>query len=192
MDENDIMDVQQTSETGSDDNITDTSADPVGAVEVVEMTEEEVMLLADGDTLSDIAYGTISDTYLDYFEGIIQKLQPDQHYVVYKSGDYSYVLAYGEEIEESSGYFVGSCDYVQIYRESTSNYNSNWYVSHSTGTLDLSTSLMFVYSDLGNHSTLERGFSSLEALCLLFAVGFAVVYSVCHDIFDYVLGHLRR
>lgn len=179
MDEDNILDVQQPFEAGDVSSISDETDTPND-------NEIEVYALGSG------TYGTISDTYLDYFEGIIQKLSPDEHYVIWKSGDYSYTLAYGEDIAEEDGIFTGGCDVVQIYRDSSSNYNSNWYVEYSSDSLNLNTSQLFVYSDLGMYSTVERGFSSLEADTILFAVGFAVVFSICHDIFDYVLGHLRR
>lgn len=195
MGENDIMDDEQTTPSSSDGSVVDSSGDSIGAVEVVPMTEEEIALLesgtlyAVGDTTG---YGTISDSYLDYFEGIVQKLTPDQHYVIWKSGDYSYTLAYGESIKESTGIFTGACDTVQIYRDASSGYNTNWYTTTGSGELSLNSASLFVYSDLGMYPTVERGFSSLEAHTILFAVGFAIVFSVCHDIFDYVLGHLRR
>lgn len=192
MNEEGLLDVEQDSEIISDDTLSDQTDNPIGVVEVVPMTEEEIVQLAQGDILSDIGLGTISDSYLDYFEGIVQKLNINEHYVIWRASDNQYYIAYGEDIEENSGYFVGDCDYVTIFRDSGNTYNSPWYVSHGYGELDLHTTTYFVYSDLGKHPTVERGFSSLEAHAILFAIGFAVVYSVCHDIFDYVLGHLRR
>lgn len=179
MDENNILDVEQSDETSDISSISDETS-------VEDDNQVEPYVLDSG------TYGTISDTYLDYFEGIVQKLAPDQHYVIWKSGDYSYTLAYGSEIVEEDGSFYGDCNVVEIYRDSSSNYNSVWYVKNSSDTLSFDSSQMFVYSDLGMYPTVERGLSSLEAHTILFAIGFAVVYSVCHDLFDYVLGHLRR
>lgn len=182
MDENDILDVEQSFEVVEDGSVIDESdtADSISTV------DDGVQLLA----LSDTSYGTISSTYLDYFTGIVQKLPYDEHYVIWKSGDYRYTLAYGEGISLNGSVFSGDCNVVQIYRSSGS--NSYWYVDNSTDVLSLNANRLFVYSDLGMYPTVERGFSALEASTVLFAIGFAVVFSVCHDIFDYVLERLRR
>lgn len=159
---------------------------PVTIVEpVAEETELEVF------SLSGSYHGTISSQYLDYFAGIVQKLHYDQHYVVYRSGQYSYTMVYGEEVALEGSRFVGSGNVVNLYRASSSS-NNDWYVDYSTDTLALSADDLFVYSDLGMYPTLKRGGSSLEAAALLFAVGFAVVYVVCHDIFDYIMQHIYR
>lgn len=195
MDEDNILDVEQSDETGNVGDLSDSDTGS-GADSVEVMTDEELAELEEGDVsayaLGGGSYGTISDTYLDYFEGIVQKLSPEEHYVIWKSGDYEYTLAYGEEVTESDGIFTGLCDVVRIYRDSSGSYNSVWYVETASDSLSLDSSQLFVYSDLGMYSTIERGVSSLEANTILFAIGFSVVYSVCHDMFDYVLGHLRR
>lgn len=138
-----------------------------------------------------MAYGTISSTYLEYFEGVVQKLDPDEHYVLWKSGDYEYTLAYGEELQLSGTTFTGECDTVQIYRNENT-YNSDWYVDYGSEAVRFSADKLFCYSDLGNYSTLQRGDNNVQSWALLFAVGFFVVYSVCHDIFDYVLQLRNR
>lgn len=135
--------------------------------------------------------GTISDTYLNYFRGIVQKLDWNQHYVVYRSGQYSYTMVYGEEVALNGTRFTGNGNVVNLYRN-TSSGNSDWYVGYSSDSLSLSAGSLYVYSDLGMYPTLKEGGSSIEFMALLFAVGFAVVYSVCHDIFDYIMEHVYR
>ena len=179
MDEDIILDAEQSNETDDFSILSDE-------------TDIEDDYTIEPYVLDSGSYGTISDTYLDYFEGIVQKLPLDQHYVIWKTGDNSYTLAYGEDIREDSGSFYGSCDVVEVYRSSASGMNNIWQVRKGSDTLSFDSTNLFVYSDLGMYPTVERGVSSLEAHALLFAVGFAVVYSVCHDMFDYVLGHLRR
>lgn len=159
---------------------------PVQIVEPVP-TDEEIEVFA----LSGSYAGTISATYLDYFRGIVQKLKPNEHYVVYRSGQNAYTMVYGEEVELNGGRFTGTGSVVNIYRNSSSS-NNDWYVDYSSDSLNLSVGTLFVYSDLGMYPTLKEGGSSLEATALLFAVGFAVVYTVCHDIFDYVMQYIYR
>ena len=156
-------------------------------VQIVEPVEDEYEL--EVYSLSGSYPGSISDTYLNYFRGIVQKLNWKEHYVVYRSGQYSYTMVYGEGVALSGTRFTGSGNVVNIHRN-TSSSSSDWYVSYSTDTLALSVGSLFVYSDLGMYPELKEGGTSLEFAALLFAVGFAVVYSVCHDIFDYVMEHV--
>lgn len=158
-------------------------------VMIVEPEAEEYEL--EVYSLSGSYPGTISDTYLNYFRGIVQKLDWKEHYVVYRSGQYSYTMVYGEGVALNGTRFTGTGNVVNIYRSSSSS-SSDWYVSYSTDSLALSAGNLFVYSDLGMYPELKEGGSSLEFAALLFAVGFAVVYSVCHDIFDYVMEHVYR
>lgn len=158
-------------------------------VQIVEPVEEEHEL--EVYSLTGSYPGTISDTYLNYFRGIVQKLNWKEHYVVYRSGQYSYTMIYGEGVALNGSRFTGTGSVVNIYRDSSS-YSSDWYVSYSTDSIALSAGSLFIYSDLGNYPELKEGGTSLEFAALLFAVGFAVVYSVCHDIFDYVMEHVYR
>lgn len=158
-------------------------------VQIVEPVEEEYEL--EVYSLTGSYPGTISDTYLSYFRGIVQKLNWKEHYVVYRSGQYSYTMVYGEEVALDGSRFTGTGNVVNIHRN-TSSSSSDWYVSYSTDSIALSAGSLFVYSDLGDYPELKEGGTSLEFAALLFAVGFAVVYSVCHDIFDYVMEHVYR
>lgn len=137
-----------------------------------------------------MAYGTISSTYLEYFEGVIQKLDPNEHYVLWKSGDYEYTLAHGEELQLDGSTFSGDCSTVKIYRSDSSSYSSDWYVDYGADVVSFSADQLFCYSDLGDYSTLQRGDNNVQSWALLFAIGFFVVFIVCRDIFNYVL-HLR-
>lgn len=143
-------------------------------VTIVEEKEEEQQL--EVFALSGSYSGTISDTYLDYLEGIVQKLPYNDHYVIWRSGQYAYTLAYGENIKLDGSRFTGECDVVNLYRDDSS-YNNNWYVEYDTDTLSLNTGSLYVYSDLGLYPTVERGFSDIEAKTILFAVGFFRCFS---------------
>lgn len=159
---------------------------PVMIVEP-QAVEEELQVFS----LSGSYPGTISETYLNYFRGIVQKLDSREHYVVYRSGQYSYTMVYGEGVDFNGQRFTGEGNVCTIYRNSSSS-SSDWYVSFGTDTLSLNAENLFVYSDLDMFPTLKEGGSAVEFTALLFAVGFAVVYSVCHDIYDYVMEHVFR
>ena len=136
--------------------------------------------------------GTISSSYLDYFTGIADKLSPSEHYVAYRSGQYEYTMAWGKELAYDGSRFRGDAlNICRIYREN-SNYNYDYLVEWFTDSVNMTPGGNFVYSDLGNYAALTEGGTGIEFTALLFAVGFAVVYSVCHDLFDYVMQHIYR
>lgn len=155
-----------------------------------EVEEEEEQTLEVRSSSGSYA-GTISDTYLDYFRGITEKLKPNEHYVVWRSGQYSYTLAYGEDVSLSDGMFIGNCDYVEIYRNSSS-YSTDWYVEHGTDSLALDAEKLFIYSDLGMFSRLERGLRYGEEMAILFAFGVATVFVLSSRIFDYIVKYVYR
>lgn len=136
--------------------------------------------------------GTFSSTYLDYFSGIAEKLSPSVHYVAYRSGQYEYVMAWGKELTYDGSRFRGDAlNICRIYREN-GDYNYDYLVEWFTDSVNMTPGGNFVYSDLGNYSALTKGGTGIEFTALLFAVGFAVVYSVCHDLYDYVMQHIYR
>ena len=142
--------------------------------------------------LSGTAYpGTISTIYLDYFSGIVDKLGFNEHYVAYRESQYVYVMAWGEGLEYNGVQFKGSAlDYCRINTYTGS--GSQPTVSYGKDTVNLSAGTAFVYSDLGNFAALTEGGTRVEFWAVLFAIGFTVVYNVCHDIFDYIMEHVYR
>ena len=191
MNESSVLDTEQLL---PDDNSISESDSVIDSSEIEVVDEEDPVLPEESIQVFSVSgtyNGTISDTYLDYFEGIVQKLMPNEHYVIWRSGQYAYSMCYGKEITLEGDYFSGDCNVIQLYRNADS-YNSEWYVSSSADSISLTAGDLFCYSDLGMYPTLERGFSALESSMVIFAIGFAVVYSVCHDIFDYILEHIYR
>lgn len=162
---------------------------PVMLVETEEETTEETEI--EVFSLTGTYNGTISDTYLDYFEGIVQKLEPNENYVIWRSGQYAYNMCYGENIQLDGTYFSGDCQLVQIYRSSDS-YSSDWYVSTGFDSLALSATDIFCYSNLGMYPTVERGASHGESMALLVAVCVATVFMLAHSIFDYIVKYVYR
>lgn len=158
-------------------------------VMLVEETEEQTEL--EVYSLTGSYPGTISDTYLDYFEGIVEKLKPSEHYVIYRAGQYAYNLCYGEDITLDGSYFSGECDVVSVYRDAD-NYNNTWYVDKFVDSLALSATDIFCYSDLGMYPTVERGLTNAESMGLLVAVAVATVFMLASRIFDYIVEHIYR
>lgn len=165
-----------------------TLEDPL-AVYLVDAPEEDAGVEA--YSISGSPYpGTISSTYLDYFEGIADKLSFREHYVAFRSSQYEYLMAWGQDLLYDGYQFKGSAlSYCRIYTGSGSN---NMSVTFGSDTVYLTPGTGLVYSDLDHFASLTEGGTHLEFIALLFAVGFAVVYSVCHDLFDYVMEHIYR
>ena len=134
--------------------------------------------------------GTISTTYTDYFAGIADKLSYDEHYVVFRESQYVYRMMWGESLALAGADFSG--DALSYCSLTASSYGSDFMVEFGVDSLSLDASGGFVYSNLGDYPSLTEGGTGLEFQTILFAIGFAVVYSVCHDIFDYIMEHVYR
>lgn len=142
--------------------------------------------------LTGTAYpGTISSTYLDYFSGIADKLGFNDHYVAYRESQYVYVMAWGDGLAYNGVQFKGSAlDYCRINTYTGS--GNQPAVTYGKDTVNVSPGTAFVYSDLGSFAALTEGGTRVEFWAVLFAIGFTVVYNVCHDIFDYIMEHVYR
>lgn len=184
----DLPDQEVIEEAPEDDVVVYTSDNPM-PVTIIEPAAEETEL--EVFAVSGSYPGTISTTYLAYFEGIVQKLLPNQHYVVYRSGQNAYTMVYGEDIALDGFRFTGSGHVVDLYRNSSSSSN-DWYVGYSEDSISLDAGSLYVYSDLGMFPTLKKGGSALEFTAVLFVLAFFTVCSVCHHIFDDVLQHMHR
>ena len=112
MNEDNVMDVEQSDELIENDSEIGESSLENGDTEIVLTAEALEELLTEPSepfpvtiveeeveeyeiepyALSGSYNGTISDTYLDYFEGIVQKLPFDSHYVIWRSGEYAYTM----------------------------------------------------------------------------------------------------
>ncbi len=178
--------IVQVDETLSAPVYTEDNPMPVYFVEQEELEDESAVYTVSGSPYP----GMISTTYLDYFAGIADKLKFTEHYIAFRASQYEYYMAWGEGLEYDGTRFRGSAlSYCRIYTGSGS---SNMAVTFGSDTFYLTPGTGFVYSDLEHFSSLTEGGTGIESLALLFAVGFAVVYSVCHDLFDYVMQHVYR
>ena len=97
---------------------------------------------------------------------------------------------WGESLALAGADFSG--DALSYCSLTASSYGSDFMVEFGVDSLSLDASGGFVYSNLGDYPSLTEGGTGLEFQTILFAIGFAVVYSVCHDIFDYIMEHVYR
>lgn len=151
--------------------------------EPVEGSNQEIEVYV----MNDVYSGTISDTYLNYFSGIVSKLGFGEHYVVWKSNDYEFCMAYGSNLECNGYSFTGDDLWIsKIWRESN-NYNSTWYVSYSIDDISIDGTDKFIYSDLGaTFPTLKKGVSENEIYSILFSISVLFIYIVVRDVFKHL------
>lgn len=115
--------------------------------------------------------GTLSSTYITYFKDIVAGIDPDEKYVAYRSGQYSYTLAVGDL--SISGTTISSTDTVTlyVYESTTFGYNSNYIYNVSTVTdFSLNVSNYIIYSNLGNYPMLEERSVIYEYTTLYIAI----------------------
>lgn len=103
--------------------------------------------------------GTINASALNYFEGIIEKLDPEEQYFIYRSGDYSATMLHGYELT-LSGSVVSGSNVTQIVYNSRGiadgSYNYTPTIDYSTvDSIQVSTDRTSIaYSSLGSWATL--------------------------------------
>lgn len=158
-------------------------------VVIVNNVSDEVMVVAD---YADY-YMTFSDVWIEYYSGVLANIG-NTDYVAYCLRDYAdssddsyvdhYIMYYDLQIENDS-LVAGAYPYMDIYRENS----SSGYICE-TGMAELLTVPFPAYGSFGNLSDIRKGAGHNEVYAILFAVGFATVYSVCTRIFGYVL-HMR-
>lgn len=197
--------------SGSDIGDNDVSAEYVESTEieeVVEVEESAEVVEESEQSETDVqsvssdqeveTYASSSDyyTYLptwvdDYFQGVLQNIG-DTEYLAYAYREYAssssynytdyYYLIYDLNVVNDvvQG---GSYPCMVISRDSSTN---GYYVNETTVSSVVTPNIG--YGSFGSYSDLRRGMGYVETYTILFAIGFAVVYSVCHDIFDFILG----
>ena len=133
----------------------------------------------------DTYYGAISSTYLEYMRGFLPKLGFKDHYVAARTGQYTYVFAFGD-LEYTGRLFTGRD--ITVITFYTNNNGSYSYAVESAFTLD--TNNYLVYSDLSDvYPSLAdtSGISSRQILILLTIMG--LVWTIDHM---YQVRKLRR
>lgn len=131
--------------------------------------------------------------YVDYFSGVLANMG-DTDYLSFCTRVYTsqynyvehYLLVYDLVIDNGS-VVAGNYPSIDIHR---SNSSSDYSVDY--GTYSLINVPDFSYGSFGTYSNLRGGMTHDETWAVLFAIGFAVVYSVCHDIFDFIINRVYR
>lgn len=119
--------------------------------------------------------GTISSTYLTYFEGILSKSSIDDDYLILRSGQNEYVMVVGD-LTYNNRNFVGSSLIEYKFYTETNNYNSqNRFDVNENVSINQNVNNYIVYSNLGPYpDIIER--SSYYEMSLLIAF---VIFGIC-------------
>ena len=128
--------------------------------------------------------GSISTTYTTYFRGVVEKLPPASHYVLFRSDQYNYRLVYSDSMTYENGRFAAdSAQYVNYY---VGNYNSSTQVTEgSEGAFSLSSNGYPVYSDLSElYPVLSEGVKDYEFKTLLFCVVLFLLFTIARSFFS--------
>ena len=147
---------------------------------VVASGSDAIMLLSSYGSPYD---GTISTTYTTYFKGVLEKLPPSMHYVLFRPDQYSYRLVYSDDMVYQNGRFMAvDASYVN---------NSRIQVSEgSEGAFSLSPNGYPVYSDLSDlYPVLYEGVKNYEFKALLFCFAFFILFTIAKSFFS--SGHYK-
>lgn len=94
---------------------------------IVASESDAIMLLSSYGSPYD---GTISTTYTTYFRGVLEKLPPSTHYVLFRPDQYSYRLVYSDDMVYQNGSFTAvNASYVNYY---VGSYNSHTQVTEGS------------------------------------------------------------
>lgn len=150
--------------------------------EAVASDSDGIMLLSD---YTDVYDGAISTSVASYFKGIVSRFSPATHYVLFREGDYTYRLVYGEDLSVSGSSFSGS---GLLYIQYNSRYGT--VVNGIEGDFSLSVSSYTCYTDLDSmYPVLVEGVPQVEGRALLFVLVLWLLYDIIKTFF--AAGHMR-
>lgn len=144
-------------------------------------------------TMSQMGY-QVSTYWQEYFKGVLSKLG-DVDYIVFSTREGStqsyvqhYYLYYGDEMFTESGQFIpGTYRCIDGYTS-----NSIYYVDEYSSYINTVYTDRLYFSNVGEVADIRTEVSHAQGSALLFFLGFFAVYTVCHDLFDYVLERIYR
>lgn len=155
---------------------------------------QSVAYTLDGPALyssySDVYEGSISSSILDYFRGIVEKLPPDKHYVLFRQDRYYYRLVVSPDLVYQNGRFsapVDGCEYILYY-----SYDST-VSAGSEGAFSLAVNSYTVFTDLESpYPVLTEGVRGYEFKTVLFMLAVIFVFMLCDGIYKLCVYRFRN
>lgn len=133
------------------------------AAEYVPYEGGEDVALLDDSGIMPLSAGSITPSYgvgtsnISLFAGVVSKLPYGDHYVYWRSGQYTYMLAHGRGLVYEGGRFSApEVQFVQYYTY-TGGSTQATYSQSTDSNFTLSPGNYLVYSDLGDYPELETG-----------------------------------
>lgn len=120
-------------------------------------------------------YG-IGTSYTAIFAGLARKLPYGVNYVYWREGRYTYVFAYGRDLELVGTHFRADSVDTVTYTTETGYDRQASYVHGSQSNFSLSANDYLVWSNLGHYPTLEDGRDTVAQTTLFVVVGYGIFY----------------
>lgn len=127
------------------------------------------------DASIDSGYG-VGTSNTAIFAGLARKLPYGVNYVYWREGQYTYVFAYGRDLELSGTTFRADSVDTVTYTTNTGYNGQATYVYGSEFDFSLSANRYLVWSNLGHYPTLEDGRDTVAQTTLFVVVGYGVFY----------------
>lgn len=148
-------------------------------------TDEAIGDMASGDVgdslraISGSAYnGTIGTTYLEYFNGVIDRLPVGTTYLVYRPDRYDYRIVYGDALTESGGRFSASeANYINVYSYDTTE------VTRGTDSVNVTVGNAMVYSNVPGYPNSMKGVTHAEGLAIMALLAIILLFDVVRGLF---------
>lgn len=102
------------------------------------------------------SYG-VGSSNVSIFAGVVSKLPVGDHYVYWRDGQYSYVLAHSRELVYEGGRFTAPQVQLVTYYTYTGSSGQATYSQSTDSNFTLSPGNFLVWSDLGDYPQLETG-----------------------------------
>lgn len=129
--------------------------------------------------------GSINSTAYTYLSGVVKSLPVNTDYVLYKSGDYTTTLIYGD-LEHSGNSITSSSITEVVYNQRGKNSGNSYYPTVTKSTKNnytLTVTNDTIYSNLRGFSYIERGAEN-EIKVLQVSVAVLFLFVVLHDLFS--------
>ena len=175
--DNNVQTAEEGSQTSQYNVVVDWPDSPIAVYEVANPYRIETVAM-----LGDVYQGTISDANLNYLIGF---LDPFKDYLIYRSGQYSYVAIVGSDFRFSGSVVSGS---GTVYTLTTVNdYNNTQYtLNQSERDFSVNTGgSAYVYSNQAGYSDILRGdrYEAFTSYSLVIVFVFIAVRDLFKSIF---------
>lgn len=131
--------------------------------------------------------GNISTTYVQYFEDIVDGETPLTPYVMWRNGQYEYIIAFSDGLKVLNGTFSSNENTRMYSITQTTGTNGRYSLNYSeSNNFELTTNKSLLYSSLEGYPSLNEGSEVfLYAMLVISVVGGCCV--LIRPIFKFVL-----